>query len=102
MREALFEQGNVGGKVLIDKGPIRKVHDECRIRRVRGLYQMQGGIVDRRALVTHRSGVVDENAQRYRDILMLEGCDRLGDVVLPDLEIATREVGDEPALIVDN
>ena len=49
---------------------------------------MQGGIVDRRALIAHGAGVVDQNAQRYRNVLVLERRDGLRDVVLPDLKVA--------------
>src|SRR5207249_364539 len=53
-----------------------------------------------RALVAHRAGVVDYDAQRHRDVLITEGCDLLRLAVFQNREITTLQASHQPILVV--
>jgi len=69
---------------------------------IAGLHQVDGRLVHRRPLVTHRTGIVDDDPKCYRDIFVAEGGDLLGLSVFPDLEVALVEAGYEPLVVVHN
>jgi hypothetical protein len=102
MRQALFEQADVGGKVLIEKGFVGKIHDERLVLWVRGTHKVDGGAVDGSALFLHGGGVVHQDGERYGHILLVKRRNRLRNAVFFDAEILLLQRSDQMLMAIDN
>ena len=81
MGEAIAQLGDVGGEILIDVRLVGKIDHETLILRVRVLHQIEGRHIHCLALGAHGAGVVDQNAERYGNVLMLKGGNGLGHAI---------------------
>ncbi len=86
---------DVGGEVLVDEGLVGEVDDEGFVITIRRLDQIECGGVHCRTLVAHGAGIVDEDAHRHRNVLVLEGSDGLRHAVFEDFEVVLGEVVDQ-------
>ncbi len=101
MSEAVTKLADVGGEVLVDESFVGEVDDEGFVVAVRGLDQVQRGCVNGGTLVPHRTRIIDDDAHRYWDVLVLEGRDGLRDAVFKYLEVVLLEVGHQMAAFVE-
>ena len=72
-----IERDKVGSKALVEIGVIVEVDDESRILRVGLSHEIECGVIDGGPLITHGAGVVDEQADGNRLVLMTKGADAL-------------------------
>src|SRR6516162_4143611 len=92
MREASIQGDEIRSESLIEKSLIRKVHNKCRVLWVRLMQQAHGSSIHRRALVAHRSGIVDKQSQSHRKVLMAKRVYRLRSIVLPYPEVFPSQI----------
>ncbi len=92
--EPLLELCGVAGEVLVDERFPGEVHQEGLVRWIRQLHEIEGGLVDGRALIVHGPGAVDQDAKRDGKIFVPEGGQGLWHTVFVDVKRVLREVQD--------
>ena len=100
--QRFFQFQQVVGEVLVKVVFVIEVHDEHFVAGIARPYQIEHRLVHLGTLLAHRTGVVDDDAHRHRDILVMERDDALLLPVLKHGECGAIQVGHNVLLVVDH
>src|SRR5579863_181190 len=98
--QRLLEQSDVRGKVLIQVGILTEVDHKSFIVRIAGPNQIEHRLIYLVPLFAHRTGIVDYDAKRYRNVVSVKGRGRLRHAVLERRESRSVEIGNQSALLI--
>src|SRR3954469_6930396 len=97
-----LELFDISGELLIEVILVVKIHHKNLIVGIAGSDQIQSRLVDGVALLSHRSGVIDHNTNRNREIFLMEVSDFLRLVVLKYREVSLVEIIDQVIPVIDD
>src|SRR5437899_6640321 len=100
--QAFLQFLDVTGVILIEVILIVKVNDENLVIFIAGANQIECGLVHTVAFFAHRSGIIDDDSQGDRDVLVPERSDGLRLAVLQNCEGALVEVRDHVLLVINH
>src|SRR5579883_3472476 len=102
MCKAVLEFIEGGSEILVDKCLVRKIDDESFIFRIGSTDQVQGGRVHGSALVPHGTGIINDDAHRNRNVLVLKRRDGLGNTIFKDMKIVLGQIIHQPPVVVEH
>ena len=102
MCQTVAELVHVAREVLIDIGIVSKIYNKRFVFGVRSVNQIESGLVYRGPLLVHGTGVIDDQGDRDRDVLVLEAEKILSDIVFEDLEIFLFQILNEFAGAIED
>ena len=102
MFKAVTQLFEISSEVLINVRLVVEINDEDFVIRIAGFHQIQRRLIHRLAFVAHRSGVVDQDSQRDRHILLFKSGNLLRLPVFKNLKVVLVETRHRPIMLIDN
>src|SRR5882724_12391577 len=100
--QAFLQFLDVTGVILVQVVLVIEIDDKNLVIFIAGANQLECGLVHTVARFAHRSGIIDDDSQGDRDVLVPERSDGLGLAVLQNCEGALVEVRDHVLLVINH